>query len=125
MGAETANFFDDGEGKREAGAAAAHEEGGRDDEGQGHFQGELGALAACALDIDFAVEHIEIGADDVEADAAAGELGFCRSGGEAGMEEHFAEIALGEAVGRCGGGETPFTCPFPSPPPTLPPPAPL
>src|SRR5260370_35936762 len=98
MGAETANFFDDGEGKREAGAAAAHEEGGRDDEGQGHFQGELGALAACALDIDFAVEHIEIGADDVEADAAAGDVGVCRSGGEAGKEEQLAESELVEAI---------------------------
>ena len=52
-----------------------------------------------ALNFDFAVERVEIGAHDVQADAAAGKFGFGRRGGKAGMEKHFAQIALGEAVG--------------------------
>ncbi len=54
-----------------------------------------------ALDFDFAVEAlVEIGADNaVETDAAAGEFGFRMRGREAGVKKHFAEIALGEAVG--------------------------
>src|SRR5712692_10410996 len=55
VGAETADFFDHGERKREAGAAAAHEQRGGDDQGQRNFQRELGSLAARALDVDFAV----------------------------------------------------------------------
>src|SRR6266446_951941 len=98
VGAEPANFLDHGERKREAGAAAAHEQRGGDDQGQWNFQRELGSLAARALDVDFAVQHIEIGAHNVQADAAAGELGLCGRGGKAGVKEHLAEIAVGQAV---------------------------
>src|SRR4029077_5059989 len=59
-----------------------------------------------ALDIDFAVQRIEIGAYNVQADTAAGELRFCGRGGEAGMEEHLAEIAIREAVRGFGRNET-------------------
>ena len=50
-------------------------------------------------DFDFAVERVEIGADNVETDAAAGEFRFRMRGGEAGTEKHFAEFAFGEPVG--------------------------
>src|SRR3984893_6262308 len=55
VGAEAADFLNYGEGQREAGGAAAHKESGGDDQCQRNFQGELGALAARALDVDFAV----------------------------------------------------------------------
>src|SRR5713226_5585946 len=55
VGTEAADFLDHGERKREAGAAAAHEQRGGDDQGQWNFQRELGSPAARALDVDFAV----------------------------------------------------------------------
>src|SRR4029077_19373108 len=106
VGADAANFLDHGERQSKASAAAAHEQRRGNDQGQRDFQGELGPVAARALDVDFAVQCIEIGAHDVQADAAAGELGLCGSGGEAGMEQHLAEIAVGEAVRGFGRNET-------------------
>src|SRR5579883_1372933 len=108
VGAQAANLFDDGERKREGERAATDKERGRDDESQRHFQGELGAGAWRTLDFDFAVQSVEVGADDVEAHAAAGEFGFHRGSGEAGVEKHFAEIAFGEAIGGFRADEAAF-----------------
>jgi len=63
-------------------------------------------LPGGALDFDFTVEGVEIGANDIEAYAAACQLGFYGSGGETGMEKHFAKIALGEASGGFRRNET-------------------
>ena len=51
------------------------------------------------MNFDFAIEGVEIGTDNVEANATAGKFGFYVRGGEARVEKHFAEIALGEAIG--------------------------
>src|SRR5581483_2838864 len=106
VGADTANFFHHGERESKAGAAAADKERGRNDERERNLEGKAGALAAGALDIDFAVERGEIGANNVEADAAAGEFGFDGRGREARMEKHFAKVTLGEAAGGLGRNES-------------------
>ena len=59
---------------------------GGDDQGQRNFQGELRSRAAGALNVDFAVQGGQVGANYVEANAAAGKFGFDRGGGEARVE---------------------------------------
>src|SRR3984885_2581019 len=101
-GLEAANFFDDGQRQSEDGCAAAHEERLRDDQGERHFYGEGRAVAGFGADLNFAVEGVHVGADHVEADAAAGQFRHGGGGGEAGAEKKFAQFALGE-FGGCDG----------------------
>ena len=56
-------------------------------------------MAGDALDLDFAIQGIQIGAHHVETDAAAGQFGLDGRGRESRMEEHFAHVAFGEAIG--------------------------
>ena len=102
VGANAANFFDDSQWQRKIRSSAADEESWRDDERQGNFQGELRALARSAVNLDFAVQGVQVGTNDVEPNSAAGKFGFGRGRRESRMENHFAEIALGEAVGGFG-----------------------
>ena len=72
VGTDAADFFDDCERKRKARATAADKERGRDDQRQRNFERELRAGTGRALNFDFAVECVEIGADHVKTHAAAG-----------------------------------------------------
>src|SRR5262249_8144131 len=83
VGANAADFLDDTKRQRVAGSSATNEERGRDDQGQRNFQSELGAFAALAVDFDFAIELIEVGPNDIEANTTAGEFGLRCGGGEA------------------------------------------
>ena len=108
VGAQAANFFDHRQRQSEAGRSAAHEERGRDDQRQRNFQREGRARARRALNIDFAVQRVEIGAHDVEADAAAGKFGLYRSRRKSRMEKHFAQIAFGKTIGGFRGYQAAF-----------------
>src|SRR5438105_15587942 len=96
--AQAADFLDDGERHGEICRAAAHKQRRRNNKSQGNFEREFCALAGDALDLDFSVQGIQVGPHDVKTYAAARELRFDRSSGESGMEEHFAQVALGEPV---------------------------
>ena len=68
--------FDDrelGNGKTVAGGF--HDQGGDDGQGQRDLDGDRGALAGHALDVDGAADLVDIGAHHVHADAAAGDRG--------------------------------------------------
>src|SRR5271156_1817419 len=45
---------------------------------------------------------MHVGADDIEADAAASQLRHGRGGGKTGTEKKFAQLAFGEFGGRDG-----------------------
>ena len=79
LGAQAANFLDHGERKREDGCAATDEERLRNDQRQRHLHGEAGAAARFGANFDFAVQRVNIGAHDVEANAPAGQFGRRRS----------------------------------------------
>src|SRR5271155_878984 len=100
-GLEAANFFDDSQRQSKDGCAAAHEERLRDDQGERNFYGEGGTVTGFRADFDFTVQGVHVGADYVEADAAAGKLRHGSGSGEAGAEKKFAELAFG----KLGGGD--------------------
>src|SRR5947207_1040879 len=108
VGANAADFLDNGQRQSKVGGSAAHEKRWGDDQCQRNFQYKLCALAGRAVNFDFAIERIQIGADYVESDSTAGEFRFRRGGGEAGMENHLAQIAFSKAVGGFGRDESAF-----------------
>src|SRR5262249_5040106 len=98
IGANSANFFNHRERKSKAGTTTTDKKRGRNDKRERNFERELRALTRRALNVDFAVERIEVRANNVQTDATAGELGLHRSGREAWMEQHLAKVAFREAV---------------------------
>jgi hypothetical protein len=67
---------------------------------RGNFQSEFCSLSADALNIDFAVQRIQIRSHHVQPNAAPGQFGLDRSRSEARMEQHFTEVTLGQTI-RC------------------------
>ena len=70
--------------------SAAQKQCGRDDQRERNFKNEFCARAGGTLNFDFTVQRIQVGPDDVKADAAAREFGFHRGGGKARAEKHVA-----------------------------------
>ena len=68
-------------------AAGADRQRGNDGQGQRHAEREADALARPAFEIDDAADPLDIGADDVHADAAAGNGGDLAGGRQAGLED--------------------------------------
>ncbi len=58
----------------------------------GRRDGEGGALAGLGLDLDPAAQRFDVAADDVHADAAAGDLGDLLGGREAGLEDQLVDL---------------------------------
>ena len=58
------------------------------------------------MNFDFAVEGIQVGADDVQTNAPSRELGFQRSSGKTRMEQHFPKFSFGKAAGGLVRNET-------------------
>ena len=105
-----ANFFDDCKRNCKMRLSAANEKRRGDDQRERNFQNEFGSCARGALNFDFAVEGVQIGADDVETHATAGE--FCFDGGsrKAGVEQHVAKFAFGQPAGGFMGDQAAFDC---------------
>ena len=62
----------------------------------------LHALAGSAVDVDDAADPLDIGADHVHADAAAGNGGDLAGGGEAGQEDQSGLLRGGQLLGLLG-----------------------
>ena len=58
----------------------------------GRRDGERRALAGLGLDLDPAAQRLDVAADDVHADAAAGDLGDLLRGREAGLEDQLVDL---------------------------------
>ena len=78
----------------------ADRHGQRRDDGQGqrHAQGHARALARRAVDLDDAADPLDVGADDVHADAAAGNRGDLLGGRQAGFEDQRQLLARASAA---------------------------
>src|SRR6266850_1496266 len=98
VGTQAANFLDDRQGQRKVCRSAPHKQCRRDDQRERHLKRELRALSACALDIDFAVERIQVGAHDVKPNTPARQFRLDRRGRKARVEKHFAKVALRQPV---------------------------
>ena len=71
----------------------------RDDgEGQRNFDREGRAGADRGFEVDGAADRVDIGLDDVHADAAAGDAGDGIGGREAGAEDEFVDLRVGHSV---------------------------
>jgi hypothetical protein len=81
--------------------ARAHHHHLRHGGGQRQHQLEAGAAARPACGLDAAAERVDCGAHHVHADAAAGQFGHLRGGGETGHEDQVGGVAFGlTAPGR-------------------------
>ena len=60
---------------------------------------EAGDLSASRVDFDRPVEADDLGADDIHADAAAGDVGNLGGGAEAGLPDQLVEFAFGQGFG--------------------------
>src|SRR5262249_54366714 len=78
----------------DGGAVAAAGDGQRRDDGQGQgdFHLDRRAPAEPALDIDGAADLLDVGADDVHANAPAGELGDAVGSRETGQEDEVDQV---------------------------------
>src|SRR6266403_1455406 len=93
IGPQAANFLDDRQGQRKVCCTATHEERRRNDQREGHLERELCAQAVRALDINFAVERVQVGAHHIQPDAPARQFRPDRRGREARVEQHLARAA--------------------------------
>ena len=75
LGLQAANFLDHRQRERKHGRAAANEQRLRNDQRERHLYREARAAASFRANFDFAVQRVDIGAHNVEADAAAGKFG--------------------------------------------------
>src|SRR5882672_8422509 len=98
VGTQAANFLNDRQGQRKVRRSAPHKQCRRDDQRERHLERELRALSACALDIDFTIERVQVGAHNVEPNTSARQFRLDRRGRKAGMEQHFAKVALRQPV---------------------------
>ena len=71
---------------------------------QRQHQLEAGALAGGGGGLDAAAHRVDLGAHDVHADAAAGQLGHLVGGGEAGREDQVGELGVASAARRARAG---------------------
>ena len=99
--------FDHGQlGNRKAVAGGFHDQRGDDRQRQRDLDGDRRALAGHRLDVDGAADLIDIGAHHVHADAAAGDRGDGRSGGEARGEDELVDLGFGHLLQLGLGDET-------------------
>src|SRR5262249_20677949 len=84
---QAANLLDESERQGEDILPATDEQRLRDDQRQRDLEGEARPLPGDGVDVNLAVQGSEVGADDVEPDAASGEFGLAGSSREAGVEE--------------------------------------
>src|SRR5712664_2207428 len=76
IGAQAADFLDDRQWQRVIRRAAAHKQSRRDNQGQGHLEGKLRALSARALDIDFAVQRVQVCPYHIKSDSTPSQFRF-------------------------------------------------
>src|SRR5712664_3520300 len=76
IGAQAADFLDDRQRQREIRRAAAHKQSRRDNQGERHLEGKLRALAARALDIDFAVQRVQVCPHHIKSDSTSSQFRF-------------------------------------------------
>ena len=72
---------------REMLAGDRHRQRRDDGQGQRHAQGHARAFAELAVDLDDAADPLDVGADHVHADAAAGDRGHFLGGRQARLED--------------------------------------
>ena len=95
-GAAGAHQFEHRELRDGEALAAGFDDERRDDrQRQRNLDGEGGAGAGDGFQIDRAADLLDIAAHDVHADAAAGNAGDLRGGGEAGREDEIADLGVG------------------------------
>ena len=103
LDAQAEDLLHRGQRHRERLAVDAHDEGADDGEGEGQPDGEGGALVRRRIDADRAAQLLDGVADDVHADAAAGDVGHL-VGGRQPLEEHqrhhVGVAERGGAIGR-------------------------
>src|SRR5258708_13742970 len=84
--AQAAYLFHERQRQREHMIATTDEQGLRNNQRERDFQSEPAAVSFFRFNFNFAVELRQVGTDHVEPNSAAGQLGFARRSGAAGME---------------------------------------
>ncbi len=78
----------------------AYRHGHAVEDGQGQRQADhhAGAVAGIAFQLDFATQCLDVAADHIHADTAAGQIGDRIGGGEARLEDQIPDLRIGRIV---------------------------